>query len=273
MDKLVQFARDAEALGYEGVTLPEHIIVKVGERTPHPTGYPMEAEAEFPDPLIVFSAMAAATTRLRFLTWVYVIPVRNVFALAKQIGTLAVLSDNRFVLGTGTGWLKDEFEAVGEDWSNRGRRLNSMLAILKDFWDDGYAERHDEFYDFPNSGMFPVPTKQVPMWVGGHSAPAARRAALYDGYIPMDGLNERTQQEFAAIDAYRAEHGLTGRYDRIVGADVYDPAELRRMETDERITDVVVTPWRVWDTPYAGQPYEDKIAVSERYAEEVIAKM
>src|SRR5579864_3206362 len=102
IDEMLRFARDAEEIGYEGVVLPEHVVVKVGDRTPHPNGYQLHPDASFPDPLCVFSAMAAVTTRLRFLSMVYVVPLRNTFSLTKQIATLAVLSNNRFVLGTGT---------------------------------------------------------------------------------------------------------------------------------------------------------------------------
>src|SRR6516164_4820986 len=104
----------AEELGYEGVVLPDHIAVPSGVTTPHPTGYPLQPEEEFPEPLICFASMASATTRLRFLTGVLVVPLRDPFLLAKQLGTLALLSGNRFVLGTGTGWLREEFDLLGQ---------------------------------------------------------------------------------------------------------------------------------------------------------------
>src|SRR6266545_2574332 len=103
LEEMVQFARDVESMGFEGLCIPEHLVV----------------------------------------------PLRNVFTVTKLIGTLAVLSNNRFVLGTGTGWLPEEFDTVGEDWSTRGRRLDEMLDVMRDFLDDGYAEYHGKFFDFP----------------------------------------------------------------------------------------------------------------------------
>jgi probable F420-dependent oxidoreductase len=273
-DEFVQCARDAEEFGYEGVNLPEHLVVKVGDRTPHPTGYRLEPDAEFPDPFCVFSAMAAVTTRLRFMTFVYVVPLRNVFAVVKQAATLAALSQNRFVLGTGVGWLPEEFDTVGEDWSTRGRRIDEMFDIMRDFWDDGYGEYHGEFFDFPRSGMFPAPSQPIPIWVGGHSGRAAERAARFDGYMPMDGLHERTRGEFAAIDAYRTKHGLDGPYERVVVAPFDpDPDGIRRMEVEDGITSVIVAPAHVFGEADAMHTYAQRHAVAARYAEEVIAKV
>ncbi len=272
-DEFVQAARDAEALGYEGVWLPEHLVVKDGDRTPHPTGYPLQADEEFPDPFLAFAAMSAVTTRLRFMTYVYVVPLRNVFSLTKQAATLALLSGNRFVLGTGVGWLPEEFEIVGEDWKTRGRRFEEMLDIMRDFWDDGYAEYHGKYFDFPRSGMFPVPTQQIPLWIGGHSGPAAERAARFDGYMPMDGLHERTRAEFAAIEAYRGENGLDGPYEHVIVAPIGGgPDEIRRLEVEEGITTVTVAPFYALGEPVP-QTYDERRALSARYAEEIIAKV
>jgi probable F420-dependent oxidoreductase len=274
MDEMVQFARDVEEMGYEGLVVPEHLVVKVGDRTPHPNKFQLEPDLSFPDPFCVFSAMAAVTSRLRFLTMVYVVPLRNVFAVTKQAATLAVLSNNRFVLGTGTGWLPEEFDTVGEDWSTRGRRFDEMLDIMRDFWDDGYAEYHGKFFDFPESGMFPVPTQPVPVWIGGHSSRAAQRAARFDGYLPMDGLHDRTRQEFAAIDAYRAEHGLDGPYERMITGNVEPTVDnLRRMAEEDGITGVSVYPWRPWRQPSRAKDYAEKIDMTKRFADEVMARV
>ena len=277
MNELVQFARDAEDWATTGSACLSTSSSKRQTVRRHPTDYQLEPDAEFADPLCAFSAMAAVTTRLRFLPFVYVVPLRNPFALAKQVATLAAMSDNRFVLGTGVGWLRDEFEAVGEDFSTRGRRMDEILDIVRDFWDDGYAEHHGEFYDFPRSGMFPVPSQPVPIWIGGHSQRAAARAARFDGYMPMDGLNDRTRREFAAIDNYRAEHALTGPYERVVTAPFSpDPSEIRRIESEDGITDVTVPATYIFgaqSAPGATIAYAQKRALAERYAEEVIAKV
>lgn len=239
VDTLLAHARKADELGFEGVVMPDHIVVKDGPRTPHPSDFPLRADHDFVDPMVAYSAMAAVTTRLKFLSYVYVVPLRDPFVVAKLGASVAVMSNDRFILGTGVGWLEEEFETVGQDFHTRGKRMEEMLPIIRDFWADGYAEFHGEFFDFPRSGMFPVPKKPIPMWLGGHSLPAARRAAFYDGYMPMrhvsdpDGsLDPQTVAEFALIDEIRAEHGLTGQYDRkmILGCELANPGQARRLE-------------------------------------------
>lgn len=266
-DQLLDHARMAEAAGFEGVVMPDHIVVPVDARTPHPSGYPLQPEEQFVDPFITFGAMAAVTTTLRFATFVLVVPLRNPFALAKQLATVALLSDNRLVLGTGVGWLRDEFETVGEQWESRGHRMDEMLDILRDFWEDGYAEHHGQHYDFGRSGMFPVPTAPLPIWIGGHSEAAARRASRFDGYMPMRGLVDETLAEFSLIDRLRSEAGSAGPHDRIVGwPGGPDPSIAGPLE-EAGVTNVIVSPWTMNDTSLT---LSDKHAAAERFARAVI---
>ena len=268
-DQLVDHARVAEELGFEGVVLPDHIVVKEGERTPHPRGHPLQPDEVFLDPFCAFSAMAAVTTRLRFLNFVYVVPLRDPFALAKQAGTVALLSDNRFVLGTGVGWLREEFETVGQRWAERGARMDEMLDIVRDFWDDGYAEFHGAHYDFPRSGMFPVPSERIPIWIGGHSMVAARRAAHFDGYVPMDGLDDRTRRQFEEIERIREAAGSDGPFERmVVWPGGHDPGVARRMEDADGITSVLVLAWPLGDPSLTSA---DKRASVEQFASMVLS--
>jgi probable F420-dependent oxidoreductase len=269
MDQLLDHARDAEAFGFEGVVLPDHVVIKVGERTAHPKGYPLQPNEFFLDPFCAFSAMAAVTTRLRFLNYVYVVPLRDPFSLAKQAGTVSVISAGRFVLGTGTGWLREEFETLGQDWMSRGRRLDEMLPILRDLWDNGYAEYHGQHYDFPRSGMFPVPPGRVPIWIGGHSMAAARRAAHFDGYMPMTPLDEPTMEQFRTIDNIRRDQGLSDPFERMVipPAGNIDPGRVRELE-DLGMTSMLVLPWRQSDSSIS---YSTKRGLAERFASDVIA--
>jgi probable F420-dependent oxidoreductase len=264
-------AKHAEGLGYEGITLPDHLIITTGAKMPHPTGFHLAPETPFGDPMCIFSAMAAATTRLRFLTYVYLVPLRDVFALAKQVTTLELLSNNRFVLGTGVGWMKEEFDNVGVDWATRGKRFDAMLEIMQDFWDDGYAEHHSEFFDFPRAAMFPVPTKQPEIWIGGNTTRASLRAHRFDGFLPLDGVNDRTRAEFAAIDKARAENGKTTPFARVVlGPFEPDAAEIRRLEEEEGITDLVMSPLIMWNPTMEPRTSAQLREVTERYAEIVL---
>ena len=274
-DTLLTHARKAEVLGFEGVVLPDHVVVKDGPRTPHPSGFGLRADHDFVDPMVAYSAMAAVTTRLKFLSYVYVIPLRDPFMVAKLGASVAVMSNDRFVLGTGVGWLKEEFEAMGRDFHTRGKRMEEMLPIIRDFWKDGYAEFHGEFFDFPRSGMFPVPRKPIPMWLGGHSLPAARRAAFYDGYMPMrhvtdpsGTLDPQTIAEFALIEQIRAEHGLTGQYDRkmILSCEFADVGQPRRLEEGSGVGHLQVMVWQ----DGVERTLEQKHDIISRFAEKFI---
>jgi probable F420-dependent oxidoreductase len=212
--------------------------------------------------------MAAVTTRLRLLTSVLVVPLRDPFLLAKQIGTLAIMSENRFILGTGVGWLREEFETVGRSWDDRGRRMDEMLDVLVDFWTDGYAEYHGTYYNFERSGMFPVPSAPIPIWIGGHSLTAARRAARFDGYMPMMGLDDNTRRQFALVDRLRAEEGRTGAFEKIgpwLGGN--DPSHITVLAEGDGITKAVVGPWGFTSRDL---PFAKKRAAAEAFADAVI---
>jgi len=277
-EHLLDYARKAEELGFEGVVLPDHVVVKDGPRTPHPSGFGLRADHLFVDPMVAYAAMAAVTTKLKFLSYVYVVPLRDPFMVAKLAASVAVMSNDRFVMGTGVGWLKEEFETMGQDFHTRGKRMDEMLPIIRDFWKDGYAEFHGKFFDFPRSGMFPVPKRPIPMWLGGHSLLAARRAADFEGYMPMrwmenpDGiLDPQTEAEFALIDQIRAEKGLTGPYERtmILGFELTDAGQARKIEERSRVGHL----------RYGGiqdgveRTYDEKIALISRFAEKIIHKL
>ena len=190
-DQLVDVARAAEELGFHGIALPDHIAVPVDFVTEGPPGHDefkayIGATGYWLDPLISIAAMGAATTRLRFLTFAFVLPYRHPAVVAKSVATTAILTNYRLDFGVAVGWLKEEADLFGVPWNARGRQMDEMLEILVDFWEDGYAEFHGEFYDFPRTAMFPMPQKKINIFVGGSADVALRRAARFDGFLPMD---------------------------------------------------------------------------------------
>src|SRR6185369_4233142 len=131
----------------------------------------------YPDCWVTIAAMAAVTTRLKFSTSVYVLPLRNIFEVAKATGTLAIMSDNRFVLGAGLGWMKDEFDIYGVPFETRGRRTSEMMVVLRKLWAGGMVSHQGEFFDFAPLQIAPAPDRTVPIYLGGSSAPALKRIA------------------------------------------------------------------------------------------------
>ena len=191
-EQFVDVAVAAEELGYEGIALADHLVIPEAFASVHPSGEPMVlASSAFPDPFVMTAAMATVTSRLRFMSYVYILPMRDPFSVAKQVATASLVSSGRVVMGVGAGWLREEFEAMGHDPATRGRRMDEMLEVIADFWDDGWAEHHGEFYDFPRCSMLPAPAHDIPVWVGGKSEAALRRALRHDGWLGMNyGLDE-----------------------------------------------------------------------------------
>jgi probable F420-dependent oxidoreductase len=139
------------------------------------------------EPLIPLAAFASYSTRIRVGTCVYVLPLRQPFMVAKQVSSLQRLSDNRFILGVGVGWRKWEFDSVGVDYASRGERMDEELDILRLAWKGdpvSYSGKHFKFGDTDLGAELDTPP---PIWVGGNSVGAIRRAAKYgDAWIPTD---------------------------------------------------------------------------------------
>jgi probable F420-dependent oxidoreductase len=186
VEQLIEVARAAELLGFEGLSLPDHLVFPEHIDSPYPysadgdVSWP--ADACWPDCWAAITAMAQATHRLRFTTSVYVAPLRDVFSLAKSVGTAASLSAGRVSCGLGAGWLREEFEAVGQDFASRGSRMDEMLDVLPLLWSGEVVEYHGQQIDFGPLRMRPA-AGNVPVLVGGNTGPALRRAARCDGWI------------------------------------------------------------------------------------------
>jgi len=204
----------AEDAGFESLWTGDHIAIPVEHSTPypyHPSGK-LQGGGAVPmaEPLIWFAWMAARTTRLRFTTGVLVAPQRDPFLLAKQVATLDVLSDARFSLGIGTGWLKEEFEMLGADFDSRGSRLDEMIEALRALWRDAQADFDGPTIRFRGAQITPrTKAGGVPIVVGGHTERAARRAGRFgDGFFPAKGDHDGLARLFdtareAALDAGR----------------------------------------------------------------------
>jgi len=201
--QLVEVARAAEEVGYHGIAVADHVAVPHDHASAHPGGEStFTTTTPFPDPFTSIAAMAVATTRLRFLPYVLVLPMRDPFTVAKQAATVSILSGNRFALGVGAGWLREEIALLGHDPRTRGSRLDEMLAVMRAFWDDGVVEWHGRHFDFGPTSMYPRPEAHIPVWVGGRSDVALRRAARHDGWLGMNyaveeipGLLARLQEQ------------------------------------------------------------------------------
>jgi probable F420-dependent oxidoreductase len=186
VDQLALVAREAERLGFEGVAMPDHLFFPEQVDSAYPYSADGEVswpkDAPWPDCWVAAGAMLLATERLRFTTSVYVAPLRDVFSLAKSVGTAAAFGPGRLSCGVGAGWLREEFDIVGQDFATRGPRMDEMLDVLRRLWSGEVVEYHGEHIDFGAVRMSPA-AGDVPILVGGNTGPALRRAARNDGWI------------------------------------------------------------------------------------------
>jgi len=210
--EIIEIARAADDLGYEGVAIPDHVVNLETLATPYP--YTADGErrwqpfTDWLDPWVLVSALSQATTRLKFVTTVYIPAMRDPYSAAKAIGTAACLSAGRVELGVGVGWCAEEFDLLGQRFARRGRRTDEMLELMKALWQPGWTEFDGEFYRTPRLEMTPSPPR-IPIYVGGLSDIALRRAARNDGWIgDLIGLDQASAA-VNRIRELRAQNGLT----------------------------------------------------------------
>jgi probable F420-dependent oxidoreductase len=172
-DALVQAAQAAEASGFDSVWAGEHLVLPDPQVPPSPMG-PQDPAL---DSLLALSWAAAHTTTVRLATGIVILPQRNPVVLAKQVATLDVLSGGRVMLGVGAGYLEPEFRAVGANFAERGAVTDEYIDAMRALWYDQHPAYHGRFADFAGIDAHPRPVQQpIPLIVGGHSAPAYRRA-------------------------------------------------------------------------------------------------
>ena len=212
---MVRLVPRADELGFEAVWLGEHLVrpARFESAYPYsPTGSAQEvwpAETPLSDPWVALGHLAAMTSQIRLATGVYVLPLRNPFVTARALATLHAVSGGRAVCGVGAGWNREEFEIVGEDFENRGARMDEIIGILRRLWSGEGFSHSGTFYRFAEVRLGPAQNPPIPVVMGGHSPPALRRAGrLGDGwYSTATGTLGEMVGFRARIEQARAEAG------------------------------------------------------------------
>jgi probable F420-dependent oxidoreductase len=221
---------------------------------------------------VAVAAMAAVTERIRFLTSVLVLPLRHPVLAAKSVATAAVLSGGRLTLGVGAGWMREEFAALGQSFETRGRRLAEAIEILRRLLAGGLVEHHGEFYDFDPIEMHPVPKTSVPIYGGGVSDAALRRAAtLCDGWASEIQTRNELDVILGRLRDYRKSSSRAGEPFGVCAAlrDVVDLDGYRAME-ERGVTELITVPWLFYgDQEQSCQAKCDGI---RRFGDEVLAR-
>jgi len=189
-ERIRDVAVAADRLGHDVVWTAEHLIFPPEIQTPYPYGG--RAPFDVTDPVLdvasTLAYVAALTTRVRLGTSVVVLPYHHPIALAKALATVDVLSNGRLLLGVAGGWLREEFALLGVPFGERGARTDEYLALLKRLWTEDRVTFHGRFFSLDEAAFFPKPVQRPhpPIWIGGNSPPALRRAARSgDGWLAV----------------------------------------------------------------------------------------
>jgi probable F420-dependent oxidoreductase len=269
-------ARAAEETGWTSFIVPDSICYPEASDSRYP--YTLDGDRHFLEdkpfiePFSLIPAMAAVTERLRFTTFVVKLPIRQPVLVAKQASSVAVLTDNRFGFGVGASPWPEDFLATGTEWKTRGKRLDEMIAIVRGLTRGGYFQFHGRYYDFPNIKICPVPTRPIPILIGGHSEAALKRAArLGDGWMHAGSDQETLERLMGRLRALRVEYGREREpfEVHVISFDAFTPDGVRRL-ADLGVTDVIVGFRNVYDRDT--QTLQQKIDALRLYAEHVIAK-
>ena len=192
--KAVELVQAGEEAGFESAWTVEHTVVPEGYQSAYPYSDDGKMaggqdDVPLPDPLIWMAYAAAATKRIKLATGIMILPQHNPVVAAKQIATLDYMSGGRVLLGIGVGWMREEFDAIGTPFDDRGPRTDDYVGAMRALWGQEKASYHGDFASFDNIYCRPQPVNgSVPIIVGGHSRPAARRAGrLGDGFFPARG--------------------------------------------------------------------------------------
>ena len=227
---LRDFAQAAEGAGFARLTMGEHVLGADPDRPGGWTG-PYTHETAWSEPFPTFGYLAAVTERIEFMTGVLILPQRQTALVAKQAAHLDVLCGGRFVLGVGTGWNAVEYEALGQDFHTRGRRMDEQIRLLRMLWKDPVVTFDGRWDRVTQAGLNPLPPRRdIPIWMGGSDARAiARVGRLGDGWYP---LVQDPQAIREGVELMRASAEEAGRDPDALGLQ----CSVRGADPDARLT-------------------------------------
>ena len=252
--ELPDVARIAEEYGFHAVALADHVAMPAARELQHALVDKdrrlFDSAGPWPDALVAIAAMAAVTSRLRFLTRVIVVPLVHPLALARAAATVAVISGGRLDLGIGAGWMREEFDVMGARFERRGALADEALEILGKAW-AGPFEHRGRFHAWPELSVTPRPPVPVPIYVGGNSEAAYRRAIRFGtGYLSRATDLGAMRAELESLARVRAAAGVPGACADFVaraGAD-WGPREFESA-IELGATSAVVVPWGAGGPP------------------------
>ena len=285
--EFLDLARTADDCGWDSIQVADAPFFP--ETTSEPYPYTPDGKRFWPldlpvlDPWVAITAMATVTKRIRFLPSVLRLAVRQPLLEAKALCSVAAMSNDRVALGVGLAWMPEEFKWLGVDKRTRGARQNEAIEVIRLLLGGGMVEYHGTYFDFDRLIMAPVPKKKIPIYVGGSTPPALKRAARYgDGWIGIVHTKDEIAGCVAELTRMRRELGRDREpFDVMLHCpDATTVDDMRRLE-DMGVTDLQVAPWTqpsiLAELGVSSMAMQPPLAVKQeaikRYADEIIAKV
>jgi probable F420-dependent oxidoreductase len=273
-----EIAAAAEANGFESVWMPEHLVLPAEVPPTYlytESGYPpIDSRTPMFDPWVVLATVAEATSTIRLATNVYILPLRHPLVTARAVTTLDRVSGGRVTLGIGVGWLQEEFELVGQNFHNRGKRTDEIIPLLREMWsrDNDIIEHHGEHYNLMPFRFQPKPVQKpgIPIEVGGSSKAALRRAGqVGDGWVEIGAKEPAVLADMiGTVMRHREEAGRADLPFEVTGGMGRTLDEVRQAQ-DIGVTRVNLGP----SMGNAALSVADFTEFTARYADEVIANL
>lgn len=201
------YAQGLEAMGISHLLIYDHVL---GADPDRPGGFkgPYDKDVAFHEPMTTFAFIAAVTEKLEMVTTILILPQRQTVLVAKQAAELAILSNNRFRMGVGTGWNQVEYTGLNVPFERRGARQAEQVEVMRRLWQEDSLDYQGEFHHIDKASILPRPSQPIPIWFGG-SAPALlkRCAELGDGWMPLMGANDAARECLATMKQAREAAG------------------------------------------------------------------
>jgi probable F420-dependent oxidoreductase len=201
------YAQTAEGLGYTHILVYDHVIGADTSSRPSWRG-PYTSETQFHEPFVLFGYLAGLTN-LELVTGVIILPQRQTVLVAKQAAEVDILTGGKFRLGVGVGWNQVEYESLNEKFSNRGRREEEQIEVMRQLWTNQVVTYKGRYHSIPAAGIKPLPIQRpIPVWIGGSTDPAFRRIGkMGDGWMPQFRPDAEGEKKVEAVRNYTREAG------------------------------------------------------------------
>ena len=203
------YAQAVEGMGYSHLLVYDHVLGAHPDRFEGKFRPPYTHETSFHEPFVLFGYLAAVTATLELVSGIVILPQRQTALVAKQAAAVDVLSGGRLRLGVGIGWNFVEYEALGENFRNRGRRMEEQIALLRKLWTEPLVDFAGRYHTIKQAGIKPLPVQQpIPLWMGGGADAVLQRIArIADGWFPQFRPDARATETLETLRKYIAEAG------------------------------------------------------------------